>query len=84
MRWIIVLLLGVLVAAQMPAVLHATEGPSSKCDRWVIAVIPTPDECTLTVQGETCQPPEGWEPVSGITYGDDQKSGVLLRRCLEK
>jgi hypothetical protein len=84
MRWITVLLLAVLVAIPIPASLYASETPDSDCDRWVIAIIPTPDGCTVTTQGADCQPPDGWEPLSGITYGEGQQSGVLLRRCVEK
>jgi hypothetical protein len=84
MKLIMVLLLGGFFVTQITALSYATEIPGPQCERWLIAIIPTPDDCTLTAHGETCQPPEGWEPVSGITYGENQKSGVLLRRCVEK
>lgn len=82
MKWITILLFAALVATQVPGSFNANASPASGCDRWVIAIIPAGDECSLAEQAAGCQPPEGWEPVSGMVYGDGGKFGVLLRRCV--
>ncbi len=84
MRWITILVFVALVVTQMPGRFDAEASAPLECDRWVIAIIPVPGECSLTAQSPRCQPPEGWEPVSGVTYGEAAESGVLLRRCLGK
>jgi hypothetical protein len=71
-----------LAIAQTPGRFVAEASTPTACDRWVIAVIPIPADCSLTTQAPGCQPPEGWEPVSGVIYGEDGRSGVLLRRCM--
>jgi hypothetical protein len=82
MRWIAILLFVGLLMTQIPGRFRAEASTTSKCESWVIAIIPVPAECSLTTQGPTCQPPEGWEPVSGILYGEGGSPGVLLRRCV--
>lgn len=84
MRWAVILLLTAFVASQIPGSFGANANPATGCDRWIIAIIPVPDDCSYTTPVPSCQPPEGWEPVSGVIYGEAGKSGVLLRRCIEK
>jgi hypothetical protein len=83
MRWIVIVLLLGLVLTQVPGRFGAEASTASECESWVIAIIPVPEGCSLATQGPNCQPPEGWEPVSGIVYGADGSSGVLLRRCTD-
>ncbi len=84
MRWIVILLLAALVASQVTSPFDAGASAVSDCSRWIIAIIPAPVDCPLSTPGPSCQPPEGWEPVSGVVYGKDNASGVLLRHCIEK
>jgi hypothetical protein len=83
MRWILALLLALLVASQLGNPFNAHASPMSSCSRWIIGVMPLAEDCLLATAGPNCQPPEGWEPVSAITYGKDNKTGVLLRQCVE-
>jgi hypothetical protein len=84
MRWIVIILVAVLLASQIHGTLGADTSPSSGCERWIIAIIPTPHDCSFATPASSCQPPTGWEPVSGVVYGEPAVSGVLLRRCIEK
>lgn len=84
MRWVIILLVAAFVASQIPGSFNANANPTTGCDRWIIAIIPVPDDCSYTTPAPSCQPPEGWEPVSGVIYGEGGQSGVLLRRCIGK
>jgi hypothetical protein len=84
MRWIVVILVAAFVASQIHGSLAADTTASSDCERWIIAIIPAPTDCSFATPAPNCQPPEGWEPVSGVVYGEPAVSGVLLRRCIEK